>query len=538
MPETQHLREAAASINGWIISDFPSTLAQAQLFVEKVSGFREDQAPEWRGDRSSQIFPAAPVPRPVHECGDAGVDMFIKLEEVDQEFYVRTASIRSKQQHDGGVYEQLSVLEVAPSSPAGQQLLAGALSCVEPPHSQLHLLPVQRQALAQASDMFAFLERLNRLAVVVYSPLAASEIVEKLQHHQPEPDDASPPASGSADDHTADYEQACASPLTNVSVKAARAVVERVHAFERAYVETTEKFADMLRHGNLSLYQREHNAKHMLRQYMQRAANFQELWDRFCDNFHEIEADFRFDAQVADELALRCELARKALWQSAEQRLEENMQLLKSVSEDGWQEAAISRLDRVTAYMIQAEVNRFEVACGLVSDMNHLSKPVKTSQPLESSRSEAAQEYTILLRHHWEQPLEPQAESSVATGKKSGKESAAAATTAVKESESTLPRVETLSAVTGPDTVVAAEKVKQVGKDGKQPATGRKRASATAAVATEAEPLNRFPQVAASMILATNVIAPWTEEQFKLPEAESPLERVVALHRAIWVNLG
>lgn len=478
--------------------------------------------------------------------------MFVKLEQGDRQFYVRTASMRSSRQRIGeDGHEQLSVLEVAPSSLASKQLLAGGLSCVEPVYSQLHVLPAQRQVLAQSSNMLGFLERLNRLTVVGYSPTAANEIVEKLQYHEAEaePTSTSPP-SEPADDHSANKEQPCSSPVTNVSVKAASAVVERVQAFEHAFAESTETFADTLRHLNLSLYQREHNAKHLLRCYMQRAASFQEIWDRFCENFNELEDDFRFDAQVAQELALRCELARKALWQSAEQRLEENLQLLKSVSEDGWREAAVSRLDRVTAYMIQAEVNRFEVACGLVSDMYHLSKPPTATQPVESSRSEAAQEYTILLRQHWEQPLTPQAEPNVSTGKKSSKAGAAAATAGAKDTELPLPRIETLSAVTGPDAAAAASATekKQTGKEAKQPASARKGGATaaagggggggTAAAVAEANPLSQLPQVAASILVATNVMTPWTEGQFKLPEAETPLERVVASYKAIWVKLG
>src|SRR5690554_1889175 len=101
MPEVLPLSTTSEPITGWVMSDFPSTLAQAQLFVEKVSGYHESRPPEWRGDRSSLVYPAEPTNQPPpHRCADPGVDAFIKIAEADEALFKHVVSSRVSSRHD------------------------------------------------------------------------------------------------------------------------------------------------------------------------------------------------------------------------------------------------------------------------------------------------------------------------------------------------------------------------------------------------------------------------------------------------------
>lgn len=581
-PEQPLLQKPDAPITGWVISDFPGTLSQANLFVERVSGYCEDKPPSWRGDRSSVVFPAAPMSRPKHACDDPGVDVFIKLKEPTQDQFLRIANTRSMQ-GEGNKTTQCSLLDGTSHQQLADQLVSGGLACVAPTNSTLHMLPIQQHTLSQGTELVSFLERLQRLLVVEYSSSMADEIVLMVarpepaepildsQHKSenvgltadttkildaPEPGNDEMPVSAdpelsstaeqpetqqppSDDDATADKGQSDLQTISqqdqpelnlvawhgsvNITSKAAAAVVERVKMLETAYIEMTRTHADMLRQVTTSLYQREHSMKRVLRQFMGRAANFQAIWDELCNNINTVDDSFRFDEQVMQEFALRCELSRKSLWEHAEQRLEENRALLKNLSEDGWKESVVGQLDNATACLIQAEVSRFEACCGLITDMYRLCRPHKTRE-LQEQTNEKEQEYAIKQARHWEQSLAAQ-QDPPATSRKGGKGGAAQAAV---ESEPLLPRVETLTNIFTAESTASTDKAKKKGKDSKAGATTKKGALA------EIEPPSPFRQAVAGMEVAMTLISPWLETEYPIPEAETTNQNLEAVHRAIW----
>lgn len=138
-------------------------------------------------------------------------------------------------------------------------------------------------------------------------------------------------------------------------------------AEEQSIVTTTSFFKSLCEVRLLSLVRRR-LAHDVLHSMLSRNDDKHVLIGRFCDEYNQIDHDFRFDTDFKAEWSLRVLQLRDSMFRGARLRRTEAENSLAQIAGDGVISATKHRLNCEVASLLQAEMNRFNVALHLIFD--------------------------------------------------------------------------------------------------------------------------------------------------------------------------
>eukprot|EP00953_Heterococcus_sp_UTEX-ZZ885_P031927 16701-Heterococcus_DN1.PRE.1 len=111
-----------------------------------------------------------------------------------------------------------------------------------------------------------------------------------------------------------------------------------------------------------------HQVRYAFKHFLAQADTKQMYLDAYIDVHNALPEAMRFDTNARAELMLRADECRDKLWKDTESRQTNANTVIKAAMEEGWIEHQVALIDNNFMMLIQAEVDKFHAAIGLLID--------------------------------------------------------------------------------------------------------------------------------------------------------------------------
>ena len=395
---------------GWVIDDFPRTIAQAVMLEKALTGYDHDAHVHAPSDRAKDLAPLAPdAPLPFTTV-ESGIDIVVGMSNdvsaslrrslgrrLDPETGARYHLDTARPPYDLICKERL----VSPLDPKyatanlSLQVLAFKRSMADTCESFYkksdNLLPVDSTELT-VDGTFAVINRRVEEFLAVSSEKqnaamkqAAVKKAEDQAKAARETDDGickveseamkleDLGVTGLTENIASCLEEANALKdkeefVPELSQELAEILMKRWEGSEMLYKEGVQKTFRSLREERLQCSQHLHDVRVTFDEYLAAVDDKQLDLDMFVAKYNKIDQDMRFDERTKAELGLLVEELRNSMWVKVEEKKRVGLERLKDTVEDGWVEKREHCLKHDFAFLMQLEVDRFFSGVELLSD--------------------------------------------------------------------------------------------------------------------------------------------------------------------------
>jgi len=154
---------------------------------------------------------------------------------------------------------------------------------------------------------------------------------------------------------------------------------------ERQSMHSTRSYFAAMRDVRYQMVQRRRGVHDVIQRFIIQRDDRQNIFEEFSDRFNMLDDAFRFDFGVMGELYCRnLELARQ-LWLLSDNKREQILSALKSISRDGMTSVFIHRCQAEGAALMQAEFKRFLVALHVLFDFTKGSAAFNGSKVMRNT---------------------------------------------------------------------------------------------------------------------------------------------------------
>ena len=367
-----------ANGEGFIIEDFPNTEEQAFNLVTAVSGIDYNQHRPQPKDMASEFLTSNEREEIVFDYEQCGFDHVFFLSSDPLSIVSNRVTTR----------EDYLTNEIVSITAETQKVdtLAEVVTPNNPMDTLSFLLSNSSQAIGPIRDFTARLGIARDVAVeddtdvskavesilLTINPVSeesdivenAAEKTDEVAQVEDNDTEVKPEKQGSSDNNEVTEEVAAVHPPLILQEgalppKLAKVLNKLWSDGEKQVTNTSIQFFSGLRDVQYQMVQRRGGIRNAVTRSLLRRDNKQDLLDSFREKFNSFEMDFRFDADLINELYLRTLELRDKFWSLTEERSSQANEIIESVSRDSSVKVLIHNVEAEGAQLLQMYTNLF-----------------------------------------------------------------------------------------------------------------------------------------------------------------------------------